>query len=312
MPTRTCTPAAFTGGGRPGPDDVAWCSPCVFVADLPAQDQRDERLRGIDRLVEFLFAPHAYASGDGSLSGSSSMSSIAFVRHGARGSMSALEAHAGPSIPTSPSHGLGGDRRRSRHQQAGSGLSPPGISNSRRAYLYDVNPVGDRCDGHRGHASLQSLAQFDVSWEQTRRLLAPVPRRSARRSSCAPLIAYLTKASATIYARSPSLATSRSCRAGRALLHLRECRLEPEGHGPSCPAYSQGRSVRLCCSLDARCGDMCKPHARHARTIEKLADGLAGVLPSTSGGDGSGPHVGLEFAVRRSACPACSSPFCSR
>ena len=38
---------------------------------------------------------------------------------------------------------------------------------------------------------------------------------------------------------------------------------ETEYEGPDmahCPAY-QGRICSLCCTLDARCGDLCKPHA---------------------------------------------------
>ncbi len=43
----------------------------------------------------------------------------------------------------------------------------------------------------------------------------------------------------------------------------------------SCPAYS-GPICSLCCSLDARCHDLCKPHARiqaqFSEALEVLRD----------------------------------------
>ena len=67
-----------------------------------------------------------------------------------------------------------------------------------------------------------------------------------------------------------------SLRSGRALAGqddasarhrtLRCCICERDYEGPDmahCPAY-QGPICSLCCSLDARCGDLCKPDARLA------------------------------------------------
>src|SRR5690606_32602256 len=42
-----------------------------------------------------------------------------------------------------------------------------------------------------------------------------------------------------------------------------------------CPAY-QGHICSLCCTLDARCGDLCKPHARLS---EQWMSALRRVLP---------------------------------
>ena len=49
--------------------------------------------------------------------------------------------------------------------------------------------------------------------------------------------------------------------------HVQKCVIcEREYEGPDmahCPAY-QGQICSLCCTLDARCGDLCKPHASMA------------------------------------------------
>ena len=53
---------------------------------------------------------------------------------------------------------------------------------------------------------------------------------------------------------------------------------EREYEGPDmahCPAY-QGAICSLCCTLDARCGDLCKPHAKLS---EQWMGALRRVLP---------------------------------
>src|SRR6185312_11738375 len=57
---------------------------------------------------------------------------------------------------------------------------------------------------------------------------------------------------------------------------LRCCVCERDYEGPDmahCPAY-QGPICSLCCSLDARCGDLCKPHARLATQARTAAQAL--------------------------------------
>ncbi len=48
-----------------------------------------------------------------------------------------------------------------------------------------------------------------------------------------------------------------------------EHEFEPEDMA-SCPAYS-GPICSLCCSLDARCHDLCKPHARLQAQVAETA-----------------------------------------
>ena len=134
------------------------------------------------------------------------------------------------------------------------GLSPPGIE-FRRAHLYDVNPVGV---GAMGIASVLSVAAhlgaFGALAQAFSALIALVTAFVA-----SPLIAWATQG--RYYVARPAQA--------QPLMRwrtLRCCVCERDYEGPDmarCPAY-QGPICSLCCSLDARCGDLCKPHARLA------------------------------------------------
>jgi signal transduction histidine kinase/CheY-like chemotaxis protein len=149
------------------------------------------------------------------------------------------------------------------------GWSPPGIE-FRRAYLYDVNPVGV---GAMGLASALSMAAhlglFGPAAQAFSAVIAMVTALVA-----APLLAWATQGRYYL-ARAPGCAGASGCagkgcgepggqgEAGR----LRRCVVcEREYEAPDtahCPAY-QGTICSLCCSLDARCGDRCKPQARLA------------------------------------------------
>ncbi len=170
------------------------------------------------------------------------------------------------------------------------GLSPRGIE-FRRAYLYDVNPVGV---GAMGIASVLSVAAhlgaFGPLAQAFSALIALVTAFVA-----APLIAWATRgryylarsaaaperpaqgvrAGSPASPRWPSDLAPGAC--GRYRL-LRCCICERDYEGPDmaqCPAY-QGPICSLCCSLDARCGDLCKPDARLAA---QARDALHAVLP---------------------------------
>ena len=169
------------------------------------------------------------------------------------------------------------------------GLSPRGIE-FRRAYLYDVNPVGV---GAMGIASVLSVAAhlgaFGPLAQAFSALIALVTAFVA-----SPLIAWATRGRYYV-ARSDDLARSAprpqgaragSLRSGRALggqgdtpgryRNLRCCICEREYEGPDmshCPAY-QGPICSLCCSLDARCGDLCKPDARLAAQARNAVHAL--------------------------------------
>lgn len=133
------------------------------------------------------------------------------------------------------------------------GLSPPGIE-FKRAHLYDINPVGV---GAMALASLLSVtAHLGMYGETAQAFSAVIAMGTA--FITAPLLAWVTKGRYYI-ARSPDLADASYKR-----YSTRQCVIcERPYEGPDmahCPAYG-GPICSLCCTLDARCGDMCKPHA---------------------------------------------------
>ncbi|MBH2018983.1 MAG: response regulator [Burkholderiales bacterium] len=135
------------------------------------------------------------------------------------------------------------------------GLSPPGIE-FKRAHLYDINPVGV---GAMALASLLSItAHLGLYGEMAQAFSAVIAMTTA--FVAAPLIAWATKGRYYIARRSaPSAAEGLYKRHA-----TRRCVIcERDYEGPDmahCPAY-QGPICSLCCTLDARCGDLCKPHA---------------------------------------------------
>ncbi len=130
------------------------------------------------------------------------------------------------------------------------GLAPPGIE-FKRAHLYDVNPVGL---GTMAIATLVSLiAHFGFLGEMAYALAPFVALIVAFIVS--PLLAWQTKGKYYLV-RKPR-------RAWQTLSTLKcsicEHDFEPEDMA-WCPAYS-APICSLCCSLDSRCHDMCKPNA---------------------------------------------------
>lgn len=156
------------------------------------------------------------------------------------------------------------------------GWSPPGIE-FKRAYLYDINPVGV---GAMGLASLMSiLAHVGLLGELAQAFSAVIAMVVAFVAS--PLIAWATRG--RYYLARMRLESEPDMSAGglelaggqagrplskvirlRALHRCTVCEREYETDDVAqCPAY-QGFICSLCCSLDARCQDLCKPHARWA------------------------------------------------
>ena len=138
------------------------------------------------------------------------------------------------------------------------GLSPKGIE-FKRAHLYDINPVGV---GAMALASLLSVtAHLGLYGELAQAFSAVIAMTTAFVS--APLIAWATNGRYYIARRSAPPAADRpgECHA------IQRCVIcERRYEGPDmahCPAY-QGPICSLCCTLDARCGDLCKPHAQLA------------------------------------------------
>ena len=167
------------------------------------------------------------------------------------------------------------------------GLSPPGIE-FKRAHLYDINPVGV------GAMALASAVSISAHLG----LFGPLPQAfsaviaMAVALVTAPLIAWATKGRYYIARQSEPVAVpmqgpvpgARAADLGSyQRLTVQRCVIcEREYEAPDmaqCPAY-RGAICSLCCTLDARCGDLCKPHASMA---VQWSAALRWVLPRAMG-----------------------------
>jgi signal transduction histidine kinase/CheY-like chemotaxis protein/purine-cytosine permease-like protein len=173
------------------------------------------------------------------------------------------------------------------------GLSPKGIE-FRRAYLYDVNPVGV---GAMGIASVLGIAAhlgaFGPLAQAFSALISLVAAFVA-----SPLIAWATRG--RYYLARPVVDGAPTAPGGPARMQ-RCCICERDyEHADTarCPAY-QGPICSLCCSLDARCGDLCKPHARLATQAREVAHGLLPrrLWPAWDGGLGAWLALMLPVAA---------------
>jgi signal transduction histidine kinase/CheY-like chemotaxis protein/purine-cytosine permease-like protein len=129
------------------------------------------------------------------------------------------------------------------------GLSPRGIE-FKRAHLYDINPVGV---GAMLLASVLSVtAYFGLFGEAAQAFSALIALVTAMVVS--PLLAWAT--GGRYYLARP--VGRYASRHQRCVICERDYEADDIS---SCPAYG-GPICSLCCSLDARCHDQCKPHAR--------------------------------------------------
>lgn len=131
------------------------------------------------------------------------------------------------------------------------GLSPKGVE-FRRAYLYDINPVGV---GAMAIASLFSVLAFvGIFGLEAQSFSSFIAMITAL--ICSPLFAWWTKGKYYL-ARQPfrfhPSKTKETCS-----ICEREYEIDDVAY---CPAY-QGAICSLCCCLDARCNDACKPQAK--------------------------------------------------
>ncbi|MCK8785023.1 ATP-binding protein [Roseomonas sp. NAR14] len=143
------------------------------------------------------------------------------------------------------------------------GLSPPYIE-FKRAHLYDINPVGVGSMLLAATASL--LAAFGMLGEVAQALSTFLAFGIA--FAAAPLIAWGTRGRYYL-ARKPRAAWGR---AGSLQCVVCENAFEPPDMA-YCPVYA-GPICSLCCTLDSRCGDGCKPHARADRQLGTLMRAL--------------------------------------
>jgi signal transduction histidine kinase/DNA-binding response OmpR family regulator len=146
------------------------------------------------------------------------------------------------------------------------GFSPPGIE-FKRAHLYDINPVGVGAMFLGAVVSLSAwLGVFGPLMSAMSTFIA-----FATAFVAAPLIAWGTGGRFYL-ARKPRAGwgkeTSLRC-------SICEHHFEPEDTA-YCPVYT-GPICSLCCSLDARCGDGCKPHAR---ADTQIITALSAMLPA--------------------------------
>jgi signal transduction histidine kinase/CheY-like chemotaxis protein/purine-cytosine permease-like protein len=143
------------------------------------------------------------------------------------------------------------------------GLSPKRIE-FKRAHLYDINPVGV---GAMVVATAVAMTSYAGAFGPYPQALAPFVALLVA-MIVAPLIAvatggkyYLARKPRAEWRLRPSL-TCKVC----------ENAFEPEDMA-HCPVYS-GAICSLCCSIDARCRDGCKPHARYQSQVVDLITAL--------------------------------------
>ena len=136
----------------------------------------------------------------------------------------------------------------------------PSVSDFKRAHLFDINPVGIGAMTAAVGLGLMALAGGLGALAQA---YAPFLALAAALLSCPPL-AWATRGRFYL-ARKP-----RPGWAGGAP----PCRVCGVGFAPAdtayCPAYG-GAICSLCCTLDVRCHDLCKPHARYTAQLASAA-----------------------------------------
>lgn len=147
------------------------------------------------------------------------------------------------------------------------GFSPPTIE-FKRAHLFDFNPVGL---GAMSAGVVLSWCAYAGLFGATAQAVSPFLAFGSA-FLAAPLIAW---------ASGGRFYLARKARAhwgqlGSLRCEVCENQFEPEDMA-FCPAYG-GAICSLCCSLDARCGDRCKPAS--ARAPEQIRRVLAAVLPA--------------------------------
>ena len=131
------------------------------------------------------------------------------------------------------------------------GLSPPGIE-FKRAHLYDINPVGV---GAMLAATVAGIAAFGGVFGATMQSLSAFVALLVA-FVMAPIIAWATGG------RFYTARTPRHTWNGQDVIRCSICEHHFEAEDMAhCPAYS-GPICSLCCSLETRCRDFCKPQGR--------------------------------------------------
>ena len=140
------------------------------------------------------------------------------------------------------------------------GLSPKGIE-FRRAYLYDINPVG--VGSLFIASSLSLLCYWGIFGEIAKSLAGFIAIGISM--LCVPLIAYFTKGKYYLARKEKPVLDCVQTQTCVVCEHDYEV-----ADMASCPAYSS-QICSLCCTLEARCHDLCKPHARWSNQLRVFA-----------------------------------------
>ena len=148
------------------------------------------------------------------------------------------------------------------------GFSPKGIE-FRRAYLYDINPVGF---GAMSIASALSISAYLGLFGQEAQPFA-IFISLGLPLILSPLFAWFTKGRYYIARQQEPLKAAPDTTAHTCCICGTDFEAEDMSH---CPAY-KGSICSLCCTLDARCHDLCKPQAR---LTEQWAAMLGRILPA--------------------------------
>ncbi|MBN3727508.1 hybrid sensor histidine kinase/response regulator [Burkholderia sp. Ac-20379] len=140
------------------------------------------------------------------------------------------------------------------------GYSPRDIE-FKRAHLYDINPVGV---GAMAIAAVTAMLAHGGAFGELAQAMSPFIALGVA-FVCAPAIAILTRGRYYLARQAEPaplgpLAALRRCA-------ICENAFEHEDTA-YCPAYG-GTICSLCCSLDSRCNDRCKPHARIASQLDR-------------------------------------------
>ncbi len=149
------------------------------------------------------------------------------------------------------------------------GYSPPYIE-FKRAHLYDINPVGV---GALFASILVSTVAFLGGFGVTLQILSPFVGLTVA-FVAAPIIAWATDGRYYLARRPGGLPP------GQTEVRCTICENSFESRDMAlCPAYS-GPICSLCCTLEARCHDVCKENSRFA---QQLTLALQWLLPSRMG-----------------------------
>ncbi|MFP3569628.1 ATP-binding protein [Paraburkholderia sp. SIMBA_030] len=139
------------------------------------------------------------------------------------------------------------------------GYSPRHVE-FKRAHLYDINPVG--VGAMLIATVVAALADIGMLGEPAQAMSSFIAFGVA--FACAPVIAIATRGRYYLAreAEPPGNGQTRCC-----VICENEFEYDDTAH---CPAYG-GTICSLCCSLDSRCNDRCKPHARFGSQLNATA-----------------------------------------